>query len=477
VAQDYLQAAQWFRRGADAGVPEAQYNLARAYELGRGLMKDESAAQKWYRTAAAAGYARARYNLAIMLEEGRGSTADPFAAEEFYRSAAQQNYAPAQNNLGVLLAEGCDVPADLTQAYAWLAIAAENGARSTGRDLVAQQFTSAQLAEANIAVAKLRAQLACRAPPALATGTGPRAAAPVAPAVPPASPAGDESDLRARLAVAQADLAELLIEHARINGLARSFAREKNALEQQLAAVNESHADLSAKLSATTGPVRALAPTADFAAKLTRLQDALDDARTENARLAVAVESRARDRAAFDERLAAGAQLLERERAAFQVRLASVETRAVADRASAATMTLPDPAVEPLRAQVAQLTRDNTALRLAKEQAETQLAELTAQIAAVRATPAAALAAMTASGPGSTGADSRVAKLLADNARLNNEVRRSIIQLSAVNRQLRAAQEKATFVAGPLAADAPVVPKAREAAPGIAGPGDGAERP
>ena len=104
-------------------------------------MKDESAAQKWYRTAAAAGYARARYNLAIMLEEGRGSTADPFAAEEFYRSAAQQNYAPAQNNLGVLLAEGRDVPADLTQAYAWLAIAAENGARSTGRDLVAQQFT------------------------------------------------------------------------------------------------------------------------------------------------------------------------------------------------------------------------------------------------------------------------------------------------------------------------------------------------
>jgi len=36
----------------------------------------------------------------------------------------------------------------LPQAYAWLSIAVENGAKPTGRDIVAQQLTSAQLAEA-----------------------------------------------------------------------------------------------------------------------------------------------------------------------------------------------------------------------------------------------------------------------------------------------------------------------------------------
>ena len=42
-------------RAAERNVPEAQYNLGLAYELGRGLSKDETLAIKWYRAAVEAG--------------------------------------------------------------------------------------------------------------------------------------------------------------------------------------------------------------------------------------------------------------------------------------------------------------------------------------------------------------------------------------------------------------------------------------
>jgi hypothetical protein len=64
-----------------------------------------------------------------MLEEGRGSSIDLAGAAELYRAAAVQNYAPAQNNLGILYAEGRGVPASFVDAYTWLALAVENGAR------------------------------------------------------------------------------------------------------------------------------------------------------------------------------------------------------------------------------------------------------------------------------------------------------------------------------------------------------------
>lgn len=447
VAQDHFEAVLWLRRGAEAGLAEAQYNLGHAYELGRGITKDEAAARKWYRLAAGQNYPRACYNLALMLEEGRGGEVDLAAAHEFYGRAAAQNYAPAQNNLGILLAEGRGVPADLTQAYAWLALAAENGAKPTGRDMIAQHFSSAQLAEANAAVGKLRAQVQRGAVPAGETATG---EAPVAVAV-------GEAELKARLAAAQTELAELLVEYGRVTSVAQSLGREKSALEKQLEAIAGRPADLP-----PVPPVPTV-PAPEFTAKLERLQNALDDARAENARLTAAIESAQRDRLAFDERLATAAALLQRERTNFQERLAAAESKVIVDRAPVAATNFPDPAVEPLRAQVAQLTRDTAALRAEKEQMQSHLAELTARLAAAKAAPTAPAAsrnAAVASGALPVVGDVRIAQLIADNARLNDEVRRSIIQLSAMNHQLRAAQVKAgqataTVPAEPASGNAP----------------------
>ncbi|HND62898.1 MAG TPA: tetratricopeptide repeat protein, partial [Opitutaceae bacterium] len=164
VARDYFEAALWFRQAAQQGIPEALYNLGLAYELGRGVTKDEAQAQKFYRDSAEKGYVRARYNLALMLEDGRGSAPDEKAAAKYYRAAALQGYAPAQNNLGIMIAEGRGgLPVSLPEAYAWLALAAENGAKPTGRDLLAAKLDPTQLTEGKDRQARLRAEVAAAA--------------------------------------------------------------------------------------------------------------------------------------------------------------------------------------------------------------------------------------------------------------------------------------------------------------------------
>ena len=72
-------------------------------------------------------------------------------------------WAEAQNNYGIMLAEGRGgLTANLVDAYAWLALAVENGANqaSTGRDLVEQRLDANQLAVARERIPILRAEQA-----------------------------------------------------------------------------------------------------------------------------------------------------------------------------------------------------------------------------------------------------------------------------------------------------------------------------
>ena len=48
-------AVQWFRKAAEAGLVDSQYNLGRLYELGQGVTPDKAEAYKWYVIAAALG--------------------------------------------------------------------------------------------------------------------------------------------------------------------------------------------------------------------------------------------------------------------------------------------------------------------------------------------------------------------------------------------------------------------------------------
>ena len=60
VAKDYAEAVRWYRKAAEQGNANAQYNLGLMYEEGLGVAKDGAEAMRWFRKAAEQGYAKAK---------------------------------------------------------------------------------------------------------------------------------------------------------------------------------------------------------------------------------------------------------------------------------------------------------------------------------------------------------------------------------------------------------------------------------
>jgi localization factor PodJL len=52
---DYPTAAGWFRKAAERGLTDSQFNLGILYENGRGVPRDLQEAYKWYALAARSG--------------------------------------------------------------------------------------------------------------------------------------------------------------------------------------------------------------------------------------------------------------------------------------------------------------------------------------------------------------------------------------------------------------------------------------
>ena len=63
VAQDYQEAVKWYRKAAEQGYAEAQYELGNCYEKGWSVAQDYQEAVKWYRKAAEKGHAKAKARL------------------------------------------------------------------------------------------------------------------------------------------------------------------------------------------------------------------------------------------------------------------------------------------------------------------------------------------------------------------------------------------------------------------------------
>jgi uncharacterized protein len=66
VKQDFAEAMAWFRKAAERGYAQAQYNLGKMYLKGQGLAADREEAKKWFTRAANAGYQPARKALDAM---------------------------------------------------------------------------------------------------------------------------------------------------------------------------------------------------------------------------------------------------------------------------------------------------------------------------------------------------------------------------------------------------------------------------
>ena len=68
--QKLTLAAHWFRKAAEGGIPEAQFNYAHCLETGRGTEKDLFSAYQWYRKAADRKFKPALYSCSRLLATG-----------------------------------------------------------------------------------------------------------------------------------------------------------------------------------------------------------------------------------------------------------------------------------------------------------------------------------------------------------------------------------------------------------------------
>jgi TPR repeat protein len=103
-----------------------------------------------YRKAAEQGDVDAQFNLAAMYDEGKGVPQDYKQAVNWYRKAAEQGDAYAQFNLGLMYAKGQGVPQDYVHAHKWFNLSAVGGGKDAvkNRDTAAGLMTPAQIAEA-----------------------------------------------------------------------------------------------------------------------------------------------------------------------------------------------------------------------------------------------------------------------------------------------------------------------------------------
>ena len=148
------------RRMAEVGYAPAQYDLGVVYAKGRGVAQDYVEAAKWYRLAANQGHATAQYSLGLLYATGQGVPQDYVEAAKWYRLAADQGDPDAQWRLGLMYTLGQGVPPDDVRAHMWLnlslILSMTDGAttewfeKTVGglRDTVAQRMSSEQIAEA-----------------------------------------------------------------------------------------------------------------------------------------------------------------------------------------------------------------------------------------------------------------------------------------------------------------------------------------
>jgi len=149
----FSKAAFWYRKAAEQGDAEAQYNLGRLYYDGRGVAQDYDQAALWFRAAAEQGDSDAQDELGNLYLSGEGVAQDYAQASLWYRKAAEQGDSDAQESLGDLYLHGQGMPRDYAEAYFWFDLAAAGKQDASDskqvakhRDEAASHLTPADLA-------------------------------------------------------------------------------------------------------------------------------------------------------------------------------------------------------------------------------------------------------------------------------------------------------------------------------------------
>ncbi|MBE1236135.1 sel1 repeat family protein [Phaeovibrio sulfidiphilus] len=128
VSRNFVSAMEWYKKAADANVPEGYYNLGVCYEIGMGNAGDMKKALASFQKSAQLGLPQAMQKLASMYFSGEGVGQSNKRGLEWLSKAADANSADAANTLGVVYSQGLlDQTKDEKKAFSYFTKAADLG--------------------------------------------------------------------------------------------------------------------------------------------------------------------------------------------------------------------------------------------------------------------------------------------------------------------------------------------------------------
>lgn len=148
---DYDRAVAQWKGPAERGDADAQFNLAQAYKLGRGVPVDLARAADLYARAAKQGHIQAGDNYGLALFE----LGKKFEATEWLDKSALRGEPRAQFVLGTMFFNGDAVAKDWVRAYALVSRAASAGLPQASKTLTQMdQYLSVTDKQKGIALAR-----------------------------------------------------------------------------------------------------------------------------------------------------------------------------------------------------------------------------------------------------------------------------------------------------------------------------------
>lgn len=148
---DFTAAVAAWQEPAAKGDADAQFDLAQAYRLGRGVKQDNARAEDLFGRAAAQGHIHASDNYGLMLfQRGERAKALPYII-----AASDRGEPRAQYLLGIANFNGDNVPKDWVRAYALVSLAQQAGlAQATDALAQMNQYIPLEQRQRSVALAQ-----------------------------------------------------------------------------------------------------------------------------------------------------------------------------------------------------------------------------------------------------------------------------------------------------------------------------------
>lgn len=134
-SDDNATAIRCFKAAMNMGSLDGKVHVARCYETGRGVSKDEPHAFKLYRDAANAGHAPVLSNLGNCYVNGIGTPADPEQGFKTFMKGAEGGDSICMANVASCYMQGVGVERNAEEGLAWFKRAEEAGNVDAGFQL------------------------------------------------------------------------------------------------------------------------------------------------------------------------------------------------------------------------------------------------------------------------------------------------------------------------------------------------------